>query len=43
MDGDPGCWLLAWLTGRDAGTMLSASAASGAGQEPADARRLLPP
>jgi maleylpyruvate isomerase len=25
----PGCWLLAWLTGRDAGTMLSVSPASG--------------
>jgi maleylpyruvate isomerase len=38
-----GCWLLAWLTGRDAGTTLSVSPASGTGQEPAGGRRLLPP
>jgi maleylpyruvate isomerase len=35
----PGCWLLAWLIGRDAGTMLSVST----GPEPADDQGRLPP
>jgi maleylpyruvate isomerase len=30
----PGCWLLAWLTGRDEGTTLSVSPASGTGPVP---------
>jgi maleylpyruvate isomerase len=45
----PGCWLLAWLTGRDAGTRLSVSAppdgpepADGT-REPAGSQRRLPP
>jgi maleylpyruvate isomerase len=50
----PGCWLLAWLTGRDAGTMLSVSTGpvstgpvstgpGGTSQEPADGRGRVPP
>ena len=40
----PGCWLLAWLTGRDAGTALSVSTGpGGTGQEPAADRGGLPP
>ena len=39
----PGCWLLAWLTGRDDGTALSMVEPAGSSQEPADGRRLLPP
>jgi maleylpyruvate isomerase len=45
----PGCWLLAWLTGRDAGTRLSVSVlpdgpepADGT-HEPHDGQRRLPP
>jgi maleylpyruvate isomerase len=40
----PACWLLAWLTGRDAGTALSVRAGPGGpGQEPAAALGGLPP
>jgi maleylpyruvate isomerase len=45
----PGCWLLAWLTGRDAGTRLSVSAPpdgpepAGSTQQPHDRQRRLPP
>jgi len=39
----PGCWLLAWLTGRDDGMALSVRGRAGSSQEPADSRRLLPP
>ena len=40
----PGCWVLAWLTGRDAGTALSVSGGpAGTGQEPADGHGGLPP
>jgi len=40
----PGCWLLAWLIGRDDGTALTVSAGpAGAGQEPAAGHGGLPP
>jgi maleylpyruvate isomerase len=40
----PGCWVLAWLTGRDAGTALSVSGGpTGPGQEPAGGHGGLPP
>jgi maleylpyruvate isomerase len=37
----PGCWVLAWLTGRDPGSALSVSPSGG--REPADGRPGLPP
>jgi maleylpyruvate isomerase len=40
----PGCWLLAWLTGRDAGTALAVrTGPAGPGQEPAAIPGGLPP
>jgi maleylpyruvate isomerase len=40
----PGCWLLAWLIGRDAGAALSVSGGpAGPGQEPAAGHGGLPP
>jgi maleylpyruvate isomerase len=40
----PGCWLLAWLIGRDAGAALSVSGGpAGPGQEPAAGHGALPP
>jgi maleylpyruvate isomerase len=40
----PGCWLLAWLTGRDAGTALAVrTGPTGPGQEPAAVPGGLPP
>ena len=40
----PGCWLLAWLIGRDDGTALTVSAGpAGPAREPATGRDGLPP